>query len=136
MNNPLLLDTHTLVWLVEGDERLGPVGRELAEVALQTDTLLVSAISFWELAMLSKRRRLILAYPPDPWRRTALRQGVVEVPVTGDIGVIAAELDGLPGDPADRIITATALVRGCSLLTADERILEWSGSLTRHDARR
>ncbi|MDO8751682.1 MAG: type II toxin-antitoxin system VapC family toxin [Dehalococcoidia bacterium] len=136
MNDSLLLDTHALVWLVEGDQRLGRDGRELAEVALRADTIMVSAISFWELAMLSKHRRLVLAYSMDIWRRTVLQLGIAEVPMAGDIGIIAAELDGLPGDPADRIIMATALLRGCTLLTADERILGWGGTLPRHDARR
>ena len=55
--------------------------------------------------------------------------------MTGQIGILAGELDGLPGDPADRIITATALLRGHTLLTADQRILGWSGTVRRQDAR-
>ena len=43
--------------------------------------------------------------------------GIVEIPLTGEIGILSAELEGLPGDPADRIITATALLRGHTLLT-------------------
>ncbi len=135
MNDSLLLDTHALVWLLEGDQRLGRDGRELAEVALRADGLLVSAISFWEVAMLSKQKRLALAYPVSIWRQAVLQLGIAEVPMAGDIGIIAAELEDLPGDPADRIIMATVLLRGCSLLTADERILGWGGILPRHDAR-
>ena len=86
--------------------------------------------------MLVRSGRLGLAVAVAEWRRRALDLGIIEASVTGQIGILAGELDGLPGDPADRIITATALLRGHTLLTADQRILEWSGQLARHDARR
>ncbi len=135
MSSPVLLDTNALIWSVEGDGRLGRRSRGIADTALGEDLLLVSAISFWEVAMLSQRRRLTLAYPAAEWRQTALRLGVREIPLTGDIGIRAVELDGLPGDPADRMITATAMAWGATFITADSRILEWTGQLTRHDAR-
>jgi len=114
---------------------LGRKARQLAEGAFQTDTLMVSAISFWEIAMLVRAGRLGLAVPVAEWRQATFQRGIQEDPVTGQVGIVAGELAGLPGDPAGRIITATALVRGCSLLTADERILGWSGRLALHDAR-
>ncbi len=57
------------------------------------------------------------------WYREQLRQGIFELPVTGGIGIRAVNLEDLPGDPADRLIVATAL-EGYRLLTADLRILE------------
>jgi len=51
------------------------------------------------------------------------------------LGIDAALLEDFHGDPADRLITATAKRLGATLLTADERILAWSGDLTRADAR-
>lgn len=136
MSEAFVLDTHVLVWLVEGDQRLGRGAREVAQTALKADNLTVSAISFWEIAMLLKTRRLGLALQAMEWRQGILQRGILEVPVTGQIGILAGELTGLPGDPADRIITATALVRNATLVTADERILEWSGGVLRQDARR
>ena len=62
--------------------------------------------------------------------------GIEEVPVTGEIGIMAAELEDFPADPADRIIAATALTLGATLVTADRRILDWNGQLSRHDAGR
>ena len=135
MNRPVLLDTNALIWAVEGDGRLGSRSRAIADSALREDLLFVSAVSFWEIALLARRRRLILAYPIGEWRQTALRLGITEIPLTGDIGIRAVELDGLPGDRADRMITATAMARGATLITADSRILEWSGQMARHDAR-
>lgn len=135
MGEPLALDTHSLVWLVEGHPRLGRNARELVQVALQEDSLLVSKICYWEVATLVRSGRLGLAVPTDEWRRVALDQGILEAPVTGQIGILAGELVGLPGDPADRIITATALVNNATLVTAHERILGWGGQVRRHDAR-
>ena len=135
MDAPLVLDTHTLVGLVEGESRLGRKSRELAQAALQSDVLAVSAICFWEIAMLVKSGRLGLAMPTSEWHRGSLNLGILEAPVTGQIGILAEESAGLPGDSADRIITATAIVLNATLLTADQRILNWPVNLTRFDAR-
>jgi|TARA_B100000378_G_scaffold232816_1_gene198332 PIN domain nuclease of toxin-antitoxin system len=120
---------------MDGDQRLGLASRDMADQALRDNLLFVSAISFWEVALLTRRGRLTLAYSSGEWRRIALGLGIVEIPLTGEIGILAAELEGLPGDPADRIITATALLRGQTLLTSDRRILDWQGLVARHDAR-
>ena len=135
MDDPLVLDTHTLVGFVEGESRLGRKSRESAQAALQSDVLAVSAICFWEIAMLVKSGRLGLAMPTSEWHRGSLNLGILEAPVTGQIGILAEESAGLPGDSADRIITATAIVLNATLLTADQRILNWPVNLTRFDAR-
>ena len=72
--------------------------------------------------MLRDRGRI--QYPDDValWRREQLGQGMVEIPVDGEIGVRAATMVDFHADPADRIIVATAL-GGHRLVTADERIL-------------
>ena len=64
-----------------------------------------------------------------------MSDGLVEIPVDGDIGIRANRLDDFHADPADRIIVATAL-GGHTLVTADSRILQWGGDLRRVDARR
>jgi PIN domain nuclease of toxin-antitoxin system len=60
--------------------------------------------------------------------------GINELPVTGDIAIQAAELTGLNGDPADRIIAATAIANDAILVTADENLLRWRHRLKRQDA--
>jgi len=117
-----------------GDSRLGSVARREIERAWQSDELAVSAISFWEVAMLVERGRIRLSDDVRAWRREHLEQGVVEIPVDGDIGIRAAGLTDFHADPADRLIVATALA-GHRLVTSDHRILGWSGSLNRLDAR-
>ena len=133
--NAVLLDTHVLVWLLGGDDRLGRQARELADMAMREDGLLVSAITFWEVAMLVQRHRLALTQPVASWRQKVLELGIAEVPLSGDIGILATELADFPPDPADRFIAATAVARGATLITADQGILSWNGLLTFHDAR-
>ena len=126
----MLLDTQVMLWLRSGDPKLGSHARLAIDQAWRSDRVAVSAISFWEVAMLKERGRI--SFPEDVglWRQEQLAQGMIEIPVDGDIGARAAQLQGLHGDPADRIIVATAL-GGHRLVTSDRRILEWSGALNR-----
>jgi PIN domain nuclease of toxin-antitoxin system len=131
----ILLDIHTLIWLAEGHPQLGKRARHLADEALAQDELGVSAITFWETAMLHQRGRIQLMQPVEAWRRVLADYGLREWPLTGEVGIAAVALRDFHADPADRFITATALLHGATLVTADDRILAWSGPLQRHDAR-
>lgn len=131
----MLLDTHVLLWFRAGSQRLGELAREAVESAWAADDVAASAMSFWELGMLAEKGRIDLPGGAATWRRLALRQGLSEIPVDGEIGARGAALAGLPGDPADRIIVATAM-EGHQLVTADRRILDWPGPLRRLDASR
>ena len=128
-----LADTHALIWLWTGDDQLGSDARRIIDSALQDGDLAVSAMTFWEVAMLREKERL--AFPEDvaAWRRELLGQGLIEIPVDGEIGIRANELADFHADPADRIIVATAMASH-QLVTADRRILDWHGELRRLDA--
>ena len=95
----------------------------------------MSAITFWEVGLLTQKNRLRMPQSVYAWRNAVLNLGVSEISLTGDIGIASTELEGLPADPADRIIVATAIASDATLITADERILDWQGALDRHDAR-
>jgi PIN domain nuclease of toxin-antitoxin system len=82
-----------------------------------------------------RKRRLRLKVPIARWRRDFVDQGLVELPITGAIGIVAAQLEHFHSDPADRLIVATVQEVGATLMTADEKILGWSGRLDRRDAR-
>ena len=130
-----VLDTHALLWLTKGDARLGRKARRVADRALATESLAVSAISFWEIGTLRHKDRISLGQMVEAWRAKLLEKGMLEIPVTGDIGIAAAALTDAFRDPTDRVIVATAAREGALLLTSDERVLEWEGSVRRHDAR-
>jgi PIN domain nuclease of toxin-antitoxin system len=123
----MLLDTHALIWLAEGLADLPPASRRLLDAAARSEGLAVSPITFWEVAMLESRRRVSLSQPVQQWREAVLAPPQIrEVELDG---AIAIESVGLPGDfhddPADRILIATARIRGFTLATRDSGILAY-----------
>ena len=84
--------------------------------------------------MLKDKGRITFPNDVQLWRREQLAQGWIEIPVNGEIAARAGLLLDIHGDPADRLIIATAL-EGHRLVTSDRRILAWPGQLSRLDAR-
>jgi PIN domain nuclease of toxin-antitoxin system len=130
----ILLDTHAAVWFANDDARLGRQSLAMAEAALAEDMLAISAISFWEIALLVSKDRLELHAAAGELRKELLAAGVTELPLTGDIAIAAVELADLHGDPADRFIVATAIAHNATLMTADAALLRWSHAMGRQDA--
>lgn len=127
-HGPLLLDTHLWVWML--DPALGalPAGiRPLLERAAAARELLVSDISAWEVAQKVARGRLSFTSPVEAWiARAVLAPGVTMLPLSRDALVLSTQLATLHGDPADRILVATAKLMGVPLATADRQIAEWA----------
>jgi PIN domain nuclease of toxin-antitoxin system len=130
----MLLDTQVILWLRLGSPRLGSRARLEIEQAWQSDEVGVSAITFWEVAILKDKGRIRFPEDVGSWRREQLEQGLIEIPVNGETAVRSVLLPNLHGDPADRLIVATAL-EGHRLVTSDDKILDWPGELSRLDAR-
>ncbi|MCY4648254.1 MAG: type II toxin-antitoxin system VapC family toxin [Gammaproteobacteria bacterium] len=124
-----------MLWSRVGDRRIGPRCGQLIEQGLREATLAASAMSFWEVAMLHETGRVDLGQDVRAWRTRLLREGLIEIPVDGDIAIRANQLSDFHADPAGRLIVATAL-GGHTLVTADSRILSWKGRLNRVDARK
>ena len=132
----LLLDTHVLIWLDEGNARIGKTALTLIDESLASGQLGVATISFWEVAMLVEKQRLTMLTELDIWRADLLQAGLVEIPLQGATAIRAAQLALFHGDPADRMIVATAIENSATLMTADEKILSWSRFHHAIDARR
>lgn len=130
-HGPLLLDTHIWLWLMEGIEReiARPVTESLRAVSRSGD-LLVSAISIWEVALLESKSRVRLSIEIDEWvRRGSRAPGLRVAGLSPEILIDSTRLPGrLHGDPADRMIVATARRTGATLVTRDQRILDYAGS--------
>ena len=104
---------------------MGANARQVIADGLEATEIAISAISIWEIGMLG---RINLEPGLIEWRAILLDQGLIEIPVSGDIAANAATVSGLHGDPADRIIVATAL-EDHTLVTADQHILNWQDKL-------
>jgi PIN domain nuclease of toxin-antitoxin system len=132
----ILLDTHAAIWLTTASEFLGKRSHKMISQALAEDRVSVSAITFWEIALLIAKRRLRSLESAAAQRAKILSTGIREIPVTGNIAILAVELDGLHGDPSDRFIVATAIAHDATLVTADDALLGWRHGLRRQDAAR
>ena len=119
----ILLDTHVAIWLIGSPGHLSARAREAILGARKTgEELAYSPVSLYEFAYAAQRGRLHL--------RATIRESIAalqgrlkEVPLNAAIVICAAELpDRFHGDPMDRMIAATAIVKDCVLLTADGKI--------------
>jgi len=131
----ILLDTHAALWFAMDNGLLGKRSQRTIDRALEDDQLAVSVISFWEITLLIAKRRVRSIDSAAETRDFILRAGIGELPLTGEIAILAGELDSLYGDPADRFIAATAIRHDATLVTADEKLLRWRHSLRRQNAK-
>ena len=120
----IVLDTHTLVWWVNGDDSLSRKAKTLINKEMKEGEIVISAISAWEIAMLVTREKLVLSMDVETWLKTVANIEALHFhPVDIEI---AAKSVALPGefhkDPADRMIVATARKFAAPLITKDEKI--------------
>ena len=127
----IVLDTHVILRRIFEPAKLGRQTHQLLDQAWATRSVAVSAITFWEIAMLHDKSRIAFTADVGLWRQELLAAGLGEIPVDGIIGVTAGNLSYPKGDPSDRLIIATAIVGGHQLATSDRDILNWPGSLNR-----
>jgi len=125
--SPLLLDTHTAIWLVRNE----PIARAAEEAinAVQEvgGTLLVSPITAWEVGLLVSLNRIDLLATPRRWFLGLLSVPNVQLAeLSPDILIAASFLPGRPpNDPADRILIATARELAATLVTRDRAIIAY-----------
>jgi PIN domain nuclease of toxin-antitoxin system len=126
-NSGLLLDTHVWIWLMLGD-KLSLKNQTLIEEHASSGRIFLSSISLWEVSMLAAKNKIHLDRPCNEWIDAALKEPKINViTLTPAIAVESAYLPGeFHGDPADRIIVATARIEILTLLTKDEKILSYS----------
>lgn len=125
---PLLLDTHVWIWVMEGATReVGPATRRAVEEAGARGRILVSAISVWEVGMLEAKGRIRFSLEIGEWVRRGLgAPGVQFSGLSPDVALGSARLpEGIHGDPADRMLIATARQTGATLVTRDHKIVDY-----------
>ena len=125
MSDALLLDTHIVLWLDSGNERLLASTRSLIDACWQGGgSLYVSAVSAWEIAQLVERGRISLDLPVRRWiERLTDRPGIETVSLSYEAASRAYALpEWAHRDPGDRLLIATAIELYVPLVTYDERI--------------
>ncbi len=123
----ILLDTHTWIWLFQGSKELSEdVIVKINQIGSK-GKVFISAISVWELSMLVAKGRVTLATSIHQWVEDSLSQPGVNLSLlTPAIAIESSFLPGeFHGDPADRIIVATARINNLILLTRDRKILQY-----------
>ena len=120
----IVLDTHVLVWWVAGSGRLSARAKRAIDQRLRRGPVIASAITVLEIATAVRRGRLELGSPLDQWLADLLALPELRfAPVSVEIARLAGGFeDPAPGDPADRVILATAQTLRARLVTADERL--------------
>jgi PIN domain nuclease of toxin-antitoxin system len=112
----VLLDTHVLHWWSTDATKLSLVAATAIDEA---DHVTVSAITWFELSWLARHERILLTIPVGTWLEQMAGQ-VETVGITPAIADAAVSLPAtFPADPMDRLIFATAVERGCRLITKD-----------------
>jgi len=120
-----LLDTHAAIWAYEKDPRLPQGVRVLIDTQPQKD-FVIAYVTLVEIARLLHSAKLVFAKEPLQWLRDLSARFVPQLP-TADIAWRSVSLDWEHRDPADRLICATALEHGLTLITRDQIITEWGG---------
>ena len=120
-----LLDTHFLLWTAEGSDRLPNEFIKLVED--DTNELVFSVASIWEVAIKVRRRRPNFEITAALLRRFLLDNGFDELLVTGEHAAAVENLPGIHADPFDRLLVAQAFCEGLVLLTADRTVAKYGG---------
>lgn len=120
----IVLDTCALLWLA--DRTLPAPLMDLIESF--DGAVLVSAISAWEVGLKYSSGKLPLPAPPAEWFRGILaHHSLGEVPLESEVALLSTTLPPIHHDPADRILIATTMHLGATLLTPDPRIHAYGG---------
>jgi PIN domain nuclease of toxin-antitoxin system len=126
----IILDTHIWIWWVHGDPKLS----QTAKIAIENHeslTIGISVMSCWEIAKLVEYNRLALPCEISEWFEKALSYPSVQLlDLTPQIAITSTQLVNFHRDPADQIITATAKVYNCPLVTMDTKILGYADVVT------
>lgn len=125
----IILDTHIWIWLINGDPRIKkPAILSQLNKAVKNSNIFIPAICLWEVAMTVSKKRISLSEDTLSWiKKASSAPGISVYPLTAEVAYESTRLPGdFHGDPADRLIAATARIIDGTLITFDKQILKYS----------
>lgn len=120
----VLLDTHTLLWLVSQPARVDP--GVLGRLTDPATSVSVSSASAWEIAIKTRLGRLDGSTLLATWSSQLEAMRVDDLPIGSDDAILAGRLPWDHRDPFDRVIVAQALRRNLTVATRDTKIIDAS----------
>ena len=120
----LLLDTHTLIWFLEGDCRLGLTAKNYIENANNTN--FVSVATFWEIAIKVSIDKLKLQMPLQSLKSLIEENAMEILPITIEHTVLVSQLPFHHKDPFDRLLVAQSIIEDMVLLSGDEKFKSYN----------
>ncbi len=116
----LLLDTHTLIWLLEGDNNLSSTATEQIENPANTN--FVSVATFWEIAIKISLNKLEMQMPILQLKQLIWENGIEILPITIEDALFVSQLPFYHRDPFDRLLVAQAMNENMILVSKDEAL--------------
>lgn len=113
----ILLDTHTLIWWLEGGAKLSPTAR--SAIANPEGTVLVSAASAWEIAIKQQAGKFRVPDLVKDFQGRLQKEGFIELAISIEHAVRAGTLPGSHKDPFDRVLIAQSQVENAAMVTRD-----------------
>lgn len=122
----VILDTHVWLWIIE-EKPISALARAAILRASRKARVFVPAVAVLEVGLLESKRRLNLDEPIDRWVENALSApGTRLLPLSPSIAIDSTRLPGdLHGDPFDRIMVASARHHGATLITRDQKLVDY-----------
>jgi PIN domain nuclease of toxin-antitoxin system len=121
----IVLDTHVWLFWVNDDREL--ISKKALTAINRAESLGVSVISCWEIAMLVAKQRLAFNMDVQDWVNQASKYpGIRLIGLDAEVAVLSTRLPGnFHGDPADRMIVATCMKHNVPLISKDKMIRSW-----------
>jgi PIN domain nuclease of toxin-antitoxin system len=123
----LLLDTHILLWAASAPHKLPPKMRALIED--ENNELFFSAASLWEIVIKNRLGRSDFVVDPRVFRTALMDHGYQEIAISSEHVLMVHDLPPIHKDPFDRILVAQGIIEGMGLLTVDQMVIDYGGTV-------
>jgi PIN domain nuclease of toxin-antitoxin system len=128
MNEKIVLDTHILLWSLLAPDNLTAKIKDQITTAQSTDSLYISSVTLWEIAMLIQKKRVsVFERTSDFLNYISSIDGLSIIEISAGIAVESVMLPGgFISDPADCLIISSTREIAGSLITRDQKIIDWA----------